>query len=401
MERKNFSWPVTAMNREDYEAFCLWFGQNEERLKDHQLVIWGAGIRGTGFSILLREKGFLNFIFVDGNPEKWGGCIDAFDIISPEQLEAERKDKQRIILISVENSAAIEQQLDAKGYRKGTDYFLAKTTLYSDYVEEFLRPYGQDALVMGDCEFLTMSIRDTDRSSLKDKLFERCGQSGTKILAMHGIGLRAEYNIYRGQTVNGMKPKRLVIMINFETLTGKQHLMPRSQHLELMEELLAAQKNPTGEFAEYVRLAEQRSKNLQMEFFTGEENTEIFSEIKARNYMRLNYLYDLDVQTEGIEYLIRILEESAAEGVNVLPFIPPVNYELGRRIFGDVFDKKYRRNVEKVEEVVTSRGFRLLDLSYVLKSDLFSTPLTPSETANSAGRERLADLLYCAIQEMR
>ena len=136
MKRKNFSWPVTAMDREDYEAFFLWFDRYEQQLKTHQLVIWGAGIRGTGFSILLRERGYQDFLFVDSNPEKWGGCIDDFNIISPEQLEAERDRTNRIILISVENSAAIEKYLLERKYRRDIDYFLAKTDQYESYIKK-------------------------------------------------------------------------------------------------------------------------------------------------------------------------------------------------------------------------------------------------------------------------
>ena len=262
MKRKNFSWPVTAMDREDYEAFFLWFDRYEQQLKTHQLVIWGAGIRGTGFSILLRERGYQDFLFVDSNPEKWGGCIDDFNIISPEQLEAERDRTNRIILISVENSAAIEKYLLERKYRRDIDYFLAKTDQYESYINEFLRPYEQDTLIMGDCEFSTMSLKDKDRDSLKDKLFIRCGRNTTKILAMHGIGLRAEYHIFQAQILNGMKPTCFILMVNLDTLTGKQHLLPRSQHVELLKGLLNVQKNPSDSFKEYIQIAEQRSKNL-------------------------------------------------------------------------------------------------------------------------------------------
>lgn len=401
MERKNFSWPVTEMDREDYEAFHSWFDQNKDLLRDKQLVIWGAGIRGTAFSILLKEKGFYNFLFTDSNPEKWDGYIDEFLIISPEELENQRNQKSTIVLISVENSAEIEKELDKKGYCKNKDYYVVKTSLYSTYVEDFLRPYGQGTLVMGACEFLTISLRDSDHSSLKEMLLQRCGKDDAKVLAIHAIGLRAEYNIFRAQIRSGMKPKRLLITVNFEMLTGKQHLLPRSQHAELMQMLLNAQKNPSDEFKEYVDLTKERSKNLQMEFFTGPEASEIISEVKARNYIRLNYLYDLDVATEGLEYLLKLLDLASAEGIEVLPFIPPVNYQLGIKLFGNDFKQKYEGNVEKIRKLVTGKGFHLLDLSYSLDACLFSLPTTPSETSNSRGRRKMADLLFNAIQEMK
>ncbi len=400
MEMRNFSWLVTSIEQTDYIAFCQWYQQNQERLKTHQLVIWGAGIRGTTFSLLLKEREFYNIIFVDTNSQKQGGYIDEFPIISPEELEQRRGKQNTLILVSPENSSEIQAELKAKNYQENKDYFLVESGEYAAYVKEFLRLYSQDTLIMGDCEFSTISMIDVEHSTLQEMLFQRCGLDKTKILAMHGMGLRAEYNIFHAQILQGMKPKRLVIMVNFDTLTGKQHLLPRSQHAELLKQLLSVQENPDQEFIEYVSLTAERSQNLQMEFWGSSKHTKELSEVRTRNYFKLNYLYNLNIETEGIVYLIRILKEACAEGINVLPFIPPVNYQLGKRLLGDMFCQKYERNVEKVRQVIEAENFHLLDLSYCLDATLFATETTANETSNSKGREKIADLLYAAIQEM-
>ena len=138
-----------------------------------------------------------------------------------------------------------------------------------------------------------------------------------------------------------------------------------------------------------------------MEFFTGPEETLPVTDAKARNYFRLNYLYDLDLKTEGLEYLSKLFTLASAEGIAVLPFIPPVNYEFARTLFGGTFDERYGSNVEKVRRLVETAGFHLLDMSYSLDASLFSTPTTVTETSNGPGREKAADLLYTAIQEMK
>lgn len=400
MEKQNFAWPVTSIDQADYEAFSCWFTQTEDRLRSQQLILWGAGIRGTTFAILLKERGFRNIKFVDSNPEKHGGFIDEFPILSPEDLECMREHQKYLILISPENSQEIQAYLVGKGYQKDTDYFAIESGQYPAYVKEFLRPYDRETLIMGDCEFSTMSLNEEDHSTLRENLYQRFGKDKTKILAMHGIGLRAQYNIFRAQILAGMKPKRLIIMVNFEMLTGIQHLLPRSQHAELIHMLQDVQLNPTEEFKEYVRTAEERSKNLQMEFFTAPEETQPITESKARNYFRLNYLYSLNVQTEGLEYLNKLFALARAEDISVLPFIPPVNYEFAQKLFGETFDARYGENVQKVCEIVEAAGLRLLDLSYTLNASLFSTPTTVTETSNSQGREKVADMLCAAIQEM-
>lgn len=400
MEKRNFAWLVTSIDQADHEAFLRWFAQIEDRLRDRQLILWGAGIRGTTFSVLLKEHGFYNIKFVDSNPEKHGGYIDEFPILSPEDLEHMREHQEYLILISTENSQEIQIYLSGKGYQKDADYFVIESGQYSAYVEEFLRPYDRETLIMGDCEFSTMSLNEEDHHTLREKLYQRLGKDKTKILAMHGIGLRAQYNIFRAQILAGMKPKRLVIMVNFEMLTGIQHLLPRSQHAELLRMLRDVQMNPTEEFTEYVQVAETRSQNLQMEFFTAPEETQPVTEAKARNYFRLNYLYSLNVHTEELEYLNKLFTLARAEDISVLPFIPPVNYEFARKLFGEMFDARYTENVKKVHEIVEFAGLRLLDLSYTLSASLFSTPTTVTETSNSQGREKVADMLCAAIQEM-
>ncbi len=397
---KNFSWPVTSINREDYEAFCKWYEENEQIIHNHQVVIWGAGIRGTMFSIFFKRKGFYNLLFVDSNAQKWGGYIDEFEIISPEELEKQRESIKRIILISTENSRDIEFELEQKKYCRNKDYFIVRTDLYEKYVAEFLRDYDKKTLIMGDCEFSTISIHDKDDRNLREMILDYCGKDTTKVLAMHGMGLRAHYNIFHAQIINGMKPDCLMIMINFDTLTGKQHLLPRSQHSELLELLFMKMKKREKEFEEYIFVTKERRKQVQMEFFTGNRKKGGSTEAKCRNYFKLNYLYDLDLSTEGIVYLKRIFEEASKEGIKVIPFIPPVNYKLGRKIYGEEFDQRYGSNVRKVKELAEGYGWRLLDMSYCLEPEMFAEPTTADETANERGRERIVGLLCDAIKEM-
>ena len=84
METTNYAWPVTSVDKGDYEAFSSWFDEHQDMLSNNQIVIWGAGIRGTEFAMFFRRKKYSNIVFADSNSQKWGGCIDEFPIISPE-----------------------------------------------------------------------------------------------------------------------------------------------------------------------------------------------------------------------------------------------------------------------------------------------------------------------------
>lgn len=400
-QRTNFAWPSTSINREDYEVFCDWFDKNEAMLRCCQLVIWGAGIRGTIFSLFLKRKNYNNIVFVDGNSEKWGGCVNEFPILSPEELEEQRNNSKRVILVATENSADIERELEERKYCKGIDYFVIRTGLYDKYVEEFKRGYNNRILVMGDCEFSTMAAEDKDYRTLAELLTESFGREEVKVLAMHGMGLRAFYNVFCAQVDMGMKPELLFVMVNFDTLTGKQHLLPRSQHAELIQKIYDGLEEKSEEFTAYVQAVWERNKSIQAEFFTVKEDKKenTVTDAKAKNYFRLNYLYRLDMETEGVLYLIKILDKATKEGVKVIPFIPPVNYQLGESLFGEKFKTLYEQNVEKIRMLLEEKGVGMLDLSYSLTADMFADRRTPDETANDVGRKTVASIMETCIKK--
>lgn len=391
--KKDFSWPVNGMDYENYEAFCTWFTQYEPIINERQLIIWGAGSRGTGFATLMRKMGFDKFLFVDSSPRIWGGCICGTDIIEPDKLEQYR---ERVILVSPENSGEIEKYLNSHNYKKDEDYFLIQTRTYEAYIEEFLRPYGKKTLILGSCEFSAISLDDKDFRSMREMLFEKLGKDTTKILAIHGIGLRAQYHILHAQIMSGMVPERLLLQISIDTLVAKDHLFPHTQHAKLLKMIVDTQNKPSNEFLEYVSIAEERSRNPFMNPFEGFGTGMV--KAKIRNYYTYYYMADLEENAEGLAYLKKILDEASANDIEVIPFVLPVNYQLAKELLADEFDTKYKHTLDIVQEVTDANG--LLNLSYALDSELFAWPEAPNASLNDQGREKIAEMLCSQIEGM-
>ncbi len=401
-EAINFAWPVTSVNREDLLCFEQWYESYRDILREKSVIIWGAGIRGTEFSLFFEKKKYKNIFFTDSNEGKWGGNINGFPIISPNDAFPLVWDQKALFLISTENSEEIERNLFEQNCRRNDNYFVVKTDLYEKYVREFERNYDKKILVMGDCEFSTISLKDVDTSNLSEMLRERLGSEKCKVLAMHGMGLRSHYHILKEQIKKNMIPEVLVLMINLDTLTGKQHLLPRSQHEELLQKIYACADVEDEEFKEYLVDVHERSKNIQVEFLTKKINlSDKQQEVKARNYFKMNYMYKLDMETEGIIYLIKIMDLAREKQIKVIPFVPPVNYEYGKKLFGEEFVGKYDSNIDKIREVVRKQGYALLDLSYHLPAEMFAEKNTPDETANENGRKRIAEAIISVIERMK
>lgn len=397
MEKKmNYAWPVTSVNKEDYDALMDWINAHKENLG--KLVVFGAGIRGTEFSIILEREGINDIVFVDNNEKKWGGYINEYPIVPPEYLKQLAKGDK--VIISTEYFCDIDNQLSGYGLKKDEDYYVIKSDLYEKYMEEFRRKYSNRVLLMADCEFTKVSVNDRDMTNLKEMLQEKMGIEDIKILAMHGMGIRAYYNIIHAQCINGMKPECIVVMVNFDTLTGKQHLLPKSQHVPLIESVYKETKKHDKELEEYYNVVHERVHNLQVEMTIPKSKDEKLAQLKRnRNYIYMNYMYPLDINVEGMEYLEKLLNYAKEENIKVLAYIPTVNYQFARELFGEKFDEIYNDNVKKVRDIVEEYA-ELYDMSYEVGKDCFACEDTPDETLNEKGRNIVANLFYDRITEL-
>lgn len=395
MDKKDFSWAVVGISCDDYIAFSSWITNHHDLLEHKKLIIWGAGSRGSIFAWVLEKYGIDDFIFADSNPSLWGGKVNGADIISPSNLSFY---KDRLILVSPENSGEIEEFLNEHGYLGDHDYFIIETKTYDKFMKEFLRDYRRNYLVLGSCEFDMISIFDSEYNSVKDMLFDCLGADSTKILSVHGLGMRAHYNLFQLQLARGMRPQNLILQINVDTLVAKDHLRPHTQHVELFKRLMDLQENPSEEFLQYFEAASARSKNPLMKPFESLESKERFPKVKIRNFLRYYFMSELDCDAEGLVYLGKILDLAAKENVKVLPFIWPVNYQLGREVFQEEFDIKYQNNIRKIEKIVQKRNISILDLSYSLDSKLFAWPEAPNASLGIQGRQMIAGMLAQAIK---
>lgn len=405
---KNFAWPVTAISKENYQAIVGWAKENKEKISNKHILIFGAGIRGAEISVILESIGYNDIIFTDNNNDKWGGCIDKYPII-PVKDALDMKDEV-LYLVSVEEGASICQQLEAEGLKYNVDFYFPKPDLYERFINEYKRKINNEILVMGDCMFEVVSFEDENKDSLSDMLYGKYGLENIKLLTMHGMSLPGFYHMLKGQINCGMIPSIFILMLNFETLTGKQHLLPRSQHTQLVKAAYDYSPDPDGELEEYVRVTEERLKNIQAEFFT----TNKFSSKKSSNeqgkisdaaskvFFKMNYLYKLDTEMESIQYLKKIMNLAHEYKFNLIPFVPPVNYQRGNELFGEVrFENGYGDNLAKLDTVIKNGGFKLLDLSHICDKTEFAHSTTPDETTNYLGRKKIMEYISKAIQEVQ
>lgn len=401
-EVKNFAWPVTAVSKEDYSLITAFFENNRELFAEKKALIFGAGIRGAIMAMLAVELGYEEILFSDNNPDKWGGVIDGFFIISPEEAFARRD--EFVFIISAEEGNAIRKQLMDAGLIENEEFFYLRTNLYEKYTIEYKREMHDEVLVLGDCMFEVISFEDENKDSLAELLQKKFGKENIKHLTMHGMSMPSFFHAVKGQINSGFVPKTIVVMINFETLTGKQHLLPRSQHSELAKMISETSPDPDGMLKAYAELTAERVKNIQADFFTTDKlsanrvssnDKGKISDNASRMFFKMNYLYKLNTEMESLQYLRKLYDLAEEYHIRMIPFVPPVNYQRGEELFGEDFEKKYQANLEALTDVIREKGGNLLDLSHICTRDMFAHVTTPDETTNYRGRclvaERIAE----------
>ena len=396
----NFAWPVTTLCKFDYYALKKVVEENDSKFRAKKIIIMGAGIRGTAFSLLMAKLGYGVTAFTDNNEVKVGGRINELPILAFDEI---RKMKDEcIVLISVENGISLKKQLEEEGFAENEDYFYVENHLYERYLEEFLRKDGFETLIMGDCGITDISKEDSEFANLGEMLKKDMGEKKIKVLAVHAMGMRAYYHILSAQVHYITKPRKVVIMANFETFTGTQHMLPRSQHAKLIEMVSDSIHNRDEALLEYVGVTRERFEQFKVDYFTSSQDTlnKMTSGRNDRIVIRMNYMYDLREDNENIQYMKKIISLCGENGIKLFFFIPPVNYQYAKELYGDKFFELYEKNVEKLKNIAAEGECSVLDLSYLLGSCQFADVHTIDETTNYEGRILVKAQLIQQINSM-
>ena len=396
MEKKNFAWPVTVVGDYDNRAMKSFMKEYETVLKKKKIVIFGAGIRGTIFSILLAGEGYTDLRFTDNNEKKIGHYVNEFPIIALDEVQKEKDNF--FIIISVENGQAIKEQLETLVFCEGIHYAAVENYVYANYIEKFFKEGEWETLIFGDCGLSDIGIKENNTQTLGMLLEEKNDVNKTKVLALHGMGMRAYYEIFKAHCKYVKQPKKLMVMANFETFTGKQHLLPRSQHVPVFEMLYSRLKD--ADIYEYMCLAQKRFSDITMDYFLSSKEHAGNSQNNDRLVIKMNYMYHLSLQNECVQYMFLLSEFCNENNIELAFFIPPVNYQYAEMLWGDRFSERYNDNCRTLIKEWDERGIKYLDLSYLLTSDCFADIKTIDECANYRGRTRQADEIVCFMKNM-
>lgn len=389
-EKMNYAWPVTSENAVVYHCFLQKLESIKGLLQGKRIVIFGAGIRGCCLLKILEDHGFRDIVFVDNNTEKQNNRINQYDILS---FEAVQKADNQVFLVAPEGAYKIYEQLNAAGLKENRDWISFSVSAYQQYIQEYKRPIRDYLLVMGDCAFTHIALEDENFDSLGTMIRNRVGAHRCKVLDMHGMGQQAYYHIARSLIERGERPEAFLLLLMIETMAPKVPIMPRTQHPELIRELVSLSKNPNPEFAAYADLAQERFDRFQVEAFASFDDKT--SQKNERLYMQVNYLFRYRETTEGVVFLKKTIRMMNEADLPVVLYVPPVNCWQGEKLFGAGFKADYELNFQRLYESLDREGLRyqVADASYLLELADFAAPNTIDETCKFSGRKKIMEYL--------
>lgn len=369
------SWPINTAQKELIDSFERYIDENEELLREHDILIWGAGVRGIVLGIVLEKRGYKKFRYIDNDERKWGKNINEHEIVGYHYIN---EDIERVyILIPLESGEEVKRQLELEGLEERVNFEIVYVATNDLYVEEFCRNYEKKILLFSGGFTDILTLNESNSVSLKDKIWGEFGRENIKILSIACAGMCFFYQILRLLAIRGDVPKEVWLLIDFELLTDYHHLLPRAQHAELLNLLLVQLGITDAEFEEYIQLAKRRSVDFKMEYRyspqrMADEYGRINMEEIQKEFLRQEFLYILNTDSEELIYLKRILEFCNERKIKVRVILQPIDYDKMVEYYDTEFEEVYRINRDKLQKLIGDFGGNYYDMSTTLAGKDFA-----------------------------
>lgn len=391
MNKLNYASVVTNATQIVYDNMKKVIDGNLKLLKRKKNVIFGAGVRGNLLAMLLEEYGISDIIFVDNNEKLQGGRINNYLIHSIEEIVNLKDDI--MVLVSPENNTEIINQLSSIGYIENKNLLNFGNKLYDWFMDKFDDSKKKEVFLVGDCGLMHFSLFDKVRESLGTMIEKSLKEVSIKTLTMNAMGMRAFYNILLVQLENYPLPKHVLLSVDISNFNGKQHFLPGSQHVDLIKRVISSTDYCTDELMNYVNVIEERYKKFNSELVGIKKAKSSIknSEMVNKAFIKMKYMFKLDIKNEEFNYFIKILDLLKEKKVRPLLFILPVNYMYGSRYYGSRFNLAYDEVVNQLEYQINSREFKLLNLSYMLDEEYFLDKSTLDESISYDGRRMVCN----------
>ncbi|MDO8445427.1 MAG: hypothetical protein Q7T53_04870 [Deltaproteobacteria bacterium] len=220
------------------------------------------------------------------------------------------------------------------------------------------------------------------------------------------------------------KPKAIIIPINLQSFSESWFSDPRAQfHLERLKARLRYVRFSKGDFMEYLeykltdKLEREDSLWINSEVIYGDvslgvrgkidyesriaersfDYDDLKIQIKLMKQFEYNYMNIIERRHKMFDCLDKTIDTARANGIKVVCYITPINFEDGGKYAGDKFTKRVKNNVAIINQYLNDKGIDYLDMSFSLSSSHFMDKFVSSARLNLNGRTWVANELNYLI----
>lgn len=381
-------WPLKSVHQETVRCFERQLSELKSNLGCKAIYIWGAGVRGTLLGMLLERRGYSRFSYIDGDARKWGMNICNHMIDSVKQLDGLDK-KDFIILVPLEYPQSVKDVLEQRGMIEQENFYIITSTEKKSFINEFFKNYNKKILLIGGSIFDQIPIEEADDENLKSAF---CRLYGAKLkpLSINSMSIGGYYFLLRMQLLYGMIPEQLWLFLSWDLLTNYNHLLPRSQHADLFEEINSRINFHDLSFELFIKQAKERAANYKLELkyspvraFKGNRPSQ---EQIHRDYLNKSLLYSVDSHTESYCYLEKIMHLCNEYHIKCILFMIPYNYQLVKYYCGEQALSLVSDNFEKINKLCNLYGVQGEDLGGAVLQKDFETEVTVNDALFKNGR---------------
>lgn len=274
---------------------------------------------------------------------------------------------------------------------------------------------GRDIIFFGESTLYTVNPNDTDRSSIDRMLEPLIPQYRLGAIAHDAYHLQLYESFCAYIAQQSSHPRLLVVPINIGTLGPYWDARPEYQFQRIMLFLkndhwwfrafyrpLAAfgalDLNPVSQraFDSIIVYDEDRPVGRMKDFMAGRFQT--VTDENTRDQIVVRYMHNASPQDRKIQAMCRIAEISRRNGIPVLFYLTPIDYQAGDKSLGPRFTEHIARTIALIEKLLAERQCVPLNLALSLDSSYFHWGSRyPNEHLNERGRRFVAEQLAAAI----
>jgi hypothetical protein len=284
---------------------------------------------------------------------------------------------------------------------------------------------GPEILYFGDSVLLRVAHEDQDRKTLGEMVSANLSSAYKTCCICHSAYTPRIFSYFgRVLELTSHRPRLVILPINMRCFSPQWDLEPQWQFEWEIGIINSFRANPHTEIP--VKRpnfspdsGQEDFNNLKVRFagttldrirqfravIAAKPSSEDGKTERWKTIFIYHYMYKLEPEHRTLLKIIELANCLLLQGIGLLIYITPVNYEAGKRYLGQLFDQTLAANVALIKNQLAGIGgssgnILVADWSRMLGSKEFFHESDPTEHLNEQGRKHLAGAIVTAVHNL-